>query len=59
MKIVQRIVKMLSQGTTVYYLTGNHDEMLRRFSDFQLSNFHVLDKLVLERDGKKMWFFSE
>jgi len=57
MKIVQRIVKMLSNGTTVYYLTGNHDEMLRRFSDFQLSNFHVLDKLVLQKDGKKMWFF--
>ncbi|MBI1223311.1 MAG: UDP-2,3-diacylglucosamine diphosphatase [Bacteroidetes bacterium] len=57
MKVIQRIVKMLSQGTTVYYLTGNHDEMLRRFSDFELGNFHVLDKLILEQDGKRMWFF--
>lgn len=57
MKIVQRITKMISQGTTVYYLTGNHDEMLRRFADFSLNNFHLQNKLVLERDGKKMWFF--
>ncbi len=57
MKIIQRITKMIGRGTTVYYLTGNHDEMLRRFSDFTLNNFHILDKLVLEKDGKKMWFF--
>lgn len=57
MKIIQRILKLIASGTTVYYLTGNHDEMLRRFSDFRINNLHVLDKLVLERGGKKMWFF--
>lgn len=57
MKVVQRILKMSTQGTKVYYLTGNHDEMLRRFSDLELGNFFVLDKLVLEYDEKKMWFF--
>ncbi|TNE80946.1 MAG: UDP-2,3-diacylglucosamine diphosphatase [Bacteroidetes bacterium] len=57
MKIVQRITKMITQGTQVYYLTGNHDEMLRRFSDFHLNNFQLLNKLILEHDGKKMWFF--
>lgn len=57
MKIVQRVLKMSTRGTKVYYLTGNHDEMLRRFSDMGLGNFYILDKLVLEMDGKKMWFF--
>lgn len=57
MKVVQRIIKMMSNGTTVYYLTGNHDEMLRRFSDFQMGNFHIMDKLVLEDRGQMMWFF--
>lgn len=57
MKIVQRITKMIAKGTRVYYLTGNHDEMLRRFADFHLHHFSLLNKLVLEVDGKKMWFF--
>lgn len=57
MKVIQRIVKMISKGTKVYYLTGNHDELLRRFSDFELGNFHIVNKLVLEMDGKRMWIF--
>lgn len=57
MKIVQRITKMIARGTMVYYLTGNHDEMLRRFADFRLNNFQLLNKLVLDIDGKRMWFF--
>jgi UDP-2,3-diacylglucosamine pyrophosphatase LpxH len=57
MKVVQRIFKMLSNGTEVHYLTGNHDEMLRRFCDFRLGGFHLANKLVLNLDGKKMWFF--
>ena len=57
MKVVQRIFKMLGNGTKIYYLTGNHDEMLRKFTDFNLGNLEVLNKLVLELDGKKAWFF--
>lgn len=57
MKVVQRIFKMMSQGTKVYYLTGNHDEMLRKFTDFRLGKLELLDKLVLDLDGKKAWIF--
>lgn len=57
MKIVQRIFKLLSSGTKVYYLTGNHDEMLRKFTDFKMGELEILDKLVLNLDGKKAWIF--
>lgn len=57
MKVVQRIFKMMSQGTKVYYLTGNHDEMLRKFTDFRLGKLELLDKLVLDLDGRKAWIF--
>jgi UDP-2,3-diacylglucosamine pyrophosphatase LpxH len=57
MKVVQRIFKMMSQGTKVYYLTGNHDEMLRKFTDFSIGKLELLDKLVLDLDGKKAWIF--
>lgn len=56
-KIIQRILKFMSNGTKVYYLTGNHDEMLRKYTDFKLGNLELKDKLVLTLDGKKAWIF--
>lgn len=57
MKIVKHFLKLIQQGKIVYYLTGNHDEMLRRFVGFGMNNFKILNKKVLELDGKKAWFF--
>lgn len=57
LKVIRRIMKMMMQGTQVYYLTGNHDEMLRRFTDITAGNFHLLNKLRLNLDGKKVWIF--
>ena len=57
MLVVKKIFELLSQGVPVYYLTGNHDEMLRRFSGLKLGNFQLKDKLLIELDGKKAWFF--
>lgn len=56
-KVIQRIIKMVSQGTKVYYITGNHDDALRQYSDTSLGHFHLRDKLVLQQDGKKLWIF--
>lgn len=56
-KVIRRIIKLMTNGTKVYYLTGNHDEMLRKFSGIQLENLVLEDKLVLTLDGKKHWFF--
>ncbi|WP_460681061.1 UDP-2,3-diacylglucosamine diphosphatase [Mucilaginibacter koreensis] len=57
MKVVRRILKFVTEGIPVYYLTGNHDEMLRKFADFDLGTFQLLNKLVLPIDGKKAWIF--
>ncbi|MCS6918000.1 MAG: UDP-2,3-diacylglucosamine diphosphatase [Chitinophagales bacterium] len=56
-QVLQQILQLMSRGTTVYYLTGNHDDVLRRYSDATLGCLHLADKLVLELDGKKYWFF--
>ncbi|HWB63583.1 MAG TPA: UDP-2,3-diacylglucosamine diphosphatase [Chitinophagales bacterium] len=56
-RVIQRVIKMMMHGTRVYYLTGNHDEMLRKFSGFQLDNLCLEDKLVLTIGGQKHWFF--
>lgn len=48
---------MASNGTEVYYITGNHDDMIRRFSGTSLGNIHIVDKLSLGLNGKRAWFF--
>ncbi len=57
MKVVRRLLKFVTEGIPVYYLTGNHDEMLRKFTDFNLGRFQLLNKLLLNVDGKKAWIF--
>jgi len=57
LKVLRKIIGMASKGTEVHYITGNHDEMLRKFSDTSMGNFKVVDKLVLNLDGKKAWIF--
>lgn len=57
LKVIKKIIDLASKGTKVYYITGNHDEMLRKFSDFHLGNIVLVDKLVLNLDGKKAWIF--
>ncbi len=56
-KVISRLLKMSVSGTKVYYITGNHDDLLRRFSNIAFDNFHLRDDLLLQYDGKKMWFF--
>src|SRR5688572_24117637 len=55
--VIKEILHLLTQGTRIFYITGNHDELMRRYSDFQLSNFSLTDKLVLEIDNKMTWIF--
>ena len=57
LKVIKKIVGMAAKGTEVIYITGNHDEMLRKFSDSYMGNISIVDKMVLNLDGKKAWFF--
>ncbi len=57
MNVLRQILKMSNQGTRVIYITGNHDEALRKYSDLFLGNLELVDKLILDLDGKKTWIF--
>ena len=57
MRVVQELLRMLEQGKTIHYITGNHDELFRRFVGFRTGNFRFANKLVLELDGQKAWIF--
>ncbi len=56
-QVLRQIIRMTEKGTKTYYLTGNHDEALRKYSGTIIGNFVLDDKLILELDGKKIWLF--
>lgn len=56
-QVIREVFKLMELGTHVYYITGNHDEALRKYSGTKLGNLTLDDKLVLELDGKKTWIF--
>ncbi|MCL4483138.1 MAG: UDP-2,3-diacylglucosamine diphosphatase [Bacteroidetes bacterium] len=57
LKIVKHLIGLASESCTVYYITGNHDEMFRKFSGMKIGKLRILDELKLELNGKKVWFF--
>lgn len=58
MKIVKHLMNWLSKRVKIYYITGNHDEMLRKFTGFKMGGFQIVNKLVLQLpDNTTAWFF--
>jgi UDP-2,3-diacylglucosamine pyrophosphatase LpxH len=57
LKVIKKIIDMATDGVEVIYISGNHDEMLRKFSGTTIGNIRIVNKVVLELDGKKAWFF--
>lgn len=57
MQVIKHITGLLAKNTKVVYLTGNHDEMLRKFSGFRLGSFQIDNKLVIKLNGKSAWIF--
>ena len=57
MQIVKHITGLLAKGTKITYLTGNHDEMLRKFAGFKLGSFQIDNKKVISLNGKSAWIF--
>lgn len=56
-EVIERILEMANTGTLVYYLTGNHDGMLRRFQSLDLGNIRLRSQLELRIQNKTYWFF--
>ena len=52
-RVVRKLLKTLEYGTTVYYVTGNHDAALRNYSGWLAGDFHLVDHLDLVLDDKR------
>ncbi len=57
MQVIKHITGLIAKDVKVYYVTGNHDEMLRRFVGFKMGSLKIVNKVVLKLDGRKAWIF--
>ncbi|MGO3806840.1 MAG: UDP-2,3-diacylglucosamine diphosphatase [Sphingobacterium sp.] len=55
--VLKHILDLAYQDCEVTYITGNHDEMLRKFGKMQFGNIALTNRLLLELNGKKVWIF--
>ena len=57
MKVIKYLIGQATKGTRVVYITGNHDEILRKFAGLQMGGLEISNNISLELDGKKAWIF--
>lgn len=54
--VIRRILSLSKREAKIVYITGNHDEFLRRYSGMSFGNIHLVDEYVHHApDGKKYW----
>ena len=57
MKVIKYFLDLISQGKEIYYVTGNHDELIRKFVNFKIQNFKIVNQVVLDTNEGKVWMF--
>ena len=57
MKVVKHILDLISQGKEIHYVVGNHDELLRKFLNYKIKNFQIVNQVVLDTEEGKVWLF--
>ena len=57
MKVIKYFLDLISQGKEIYYVTGNHDELMRKFLNFKIQNFKIVNQIVLDTAEGKVWVF--
>ena len=57
-KIIRKILKMSETGTKVFWIRGNHDEFIKEFIPFTMSNIQILeDYQFISVNGKIVYCF--
>lgn len=57
MAVLAELFKMMRHGSRIVYITGNHDEFLRKYTDMEMGNLFLTNKYLFETDGKINWVF--
>ncbi|WP_299325358.1 UDP-2,3-diacylglucosamine diphosphatase [uncultured Maribacter sp.] len=57
MKVIKLLLEWVAKGIPVNYVTGNHDELLRKFSGNRMGSLSIVNKMVIPLEDKKAWIF--
>ncbi|HZL08747.1 MAG TPA: UDP-2,3-diacylglucosamine diphosphatase [Prolixibacteraceae bacterium] len=57
LKVIRQLLKMIEKGVRVVYITGNHDDVFRKFNNTRLGNFSIVNQLELTINNQKTWIF--
>lgn len=57
LKVIRQILKMVEKGVQVVYITGNHDDVFRKFNKTRLGNFSIVNQFELTINKQKVWIF--
>ncbi|MEP2058476.1 UDP-2,3-diacylglucosamine diphosphatase [Maribacter litoralis] len=57
MKVIKLLLEWVAKGVPVHYITGNHDELLRKFSGNSMGSLGIVNKMVIPLEDKKAWIF--
>jgi UDP-2,3-diacylglucosamine pyrophosphatase LpxH len=53
--VMRRFLTLSKRGTCVTYVTGNHDEFLRKYSDMEIGNIRLVDEAAHRTaDGRRL-----
>lgn len=57
LKVIKKLISFATKESEVFYITGNHDEAFRNFTDFELGKLKLCNKHVLKLGNQKAWIF--
>ncbi len=57
LKVVRQLIKMMEKGVQVIYISGNHDEFLRKIIPTQIGNLKFANQYIFEQGGTRTWIF--
>ena len=57
LQVISYLLNLSEQGIPIVYITGNHDELLRKFTTMRFGNITLTDKFMLKQNNKIAWIF--
>lgn len=59
LKVIKKFMKFSSNGTKITYIVGKRDKYLEEFVGKQVGNISIVNKLLLNLDGRTTWFLTD
>jgi UDP-2,3-diacylglucosamine pyrophosphatase LpxH len=54
--VVQKLLRKARKGAKVFYIPGNHDEMLRDYTGMEFGGIQLVDEVIhTTADGRRLW----